>query len=212
MIGVNKCEFIGHVGKFIEFKTLFKGTPNEQVVGKFSICTSVPAGGGKTYDDWHQIVVYGDIAKAIQSHLKQGRLVRVDAAHRARKVTNDAGITNTYHEFVVGGPTSSFLFLDSPAEKKADQEVSAADKASEDEAYAAAMIPGYKPQQQAKPKSEKTQTSFPDDDRSMPLSEMEAAGAIPGEAGSGSAVTTPAPAEETPAPAEAENKAGKKGK
>jgi single-stranded DNA-binding protein len=182
-LGVNNCEFIGNVGKFIEFKKLFAGTPNEQTVGKFSICTSTSAGGGKTNDFWHNIVIYGEIAKKIEQHLKAGRLVRVVAEHRPRKVVNETG-TVVYHEFVVGSPLTSFLFMDSGQarqENSAQTGLTPEEQLKKDEEYAMAMIPGYKPQVQRREPATNTSTQpgFPDDDRSMPLSEMEAAGNVP---------------------------------
>lgn len=182
-LGVNNCEFIGNVGKFIEFKQLFKGTPNEQTVGKFSICTSTSAGGGKTNDFWHNIVIYGEIAKKIEQHLKAGRLVRVVAEHRPRKVVNETG-TVVYHEFVVGSPLTSFLFMDSGQarqENSAQTGLTPEEQLKKDEEYAMAMIPGYKPQTQRREPAKDTtaQPGFPDDDRSMPLSEMEASGNVP---------------------------------
>ena len=202
-LGANNCEFIGNVGKFIEFKQLFKGTPNEQTVGKFSICTSTSAGGGKTNDFWHNIVIYGEIAKKIEQHLKAGRLVRVVAEHRPRKVVNEAG-TVVYHEFVVGSPLTSFLFLDSGQarqENGAKAGLTPEEQLKKDEEYAMAMIPGYKPQvQRREPAAGTAQQGFPDDDRSMPLSEMESAGTVP-EAQAEAPVEAPAEA-----PAESKKK------
>ena len=197
-LGANNCEFIGNVGKFIEFKQLFKGTPNEQTVGKFSICTSTSAGGGKTNDFWHNIVIYGEIAKKIEQHLKAGRLVRVVAEHRPRKVVNETG-TVVYHEFVVGSPLTSFLFLDSGQarqENGSQTGLTPEEQLKKDEEYAMAMIPGYKPQvQRREPAAGTAQQGFPDDDRSMPLSEMEASGNVPEASAS---AETPAEAEATP--------------
>ena len=202
-IGVNNCEFIGNVGKYIEFKQLFKGTPNEQTVGKFSVCTSTSAGGGKTNDFWHTVVIYGEIAKKIEQHLKAGRLVRVLAEHRPRKVTNEVG-TVVYHEFVVGSPLTSFLFLDSGQarqENGAKAGLTPEEQLKKDEEYAMAMIPGYKPQvQRREPAAGTAQQGFPDDDRSMPLSEMESAGTVP-EAQAEAPVEAPAEA-----PAESKKK------
>ena len=203
-LGVNNCEFIGNVGKFIEFKKLFAGTPNEQTVGKFSICTSTSAGGGKTNDFWHTIVIYGEIAKKIEQHLKAGRLVRVVAEHRPRKVVNETG-TVVYHEFIVGSPLTSFLFMDSGQAKQengAQTGLTPEEQLKKDEEYAMAMIPGYKPQVQRRETAAGTsaQPGFPDDDRSMPLSEMETAGNVP-------ETTTDAPAETTAeAPVESKKK------
>ena len=202
-IGVNNCEFIGNVGKYIEFKQLFKGTPNEQTVGKFSVCTSTSAGGGKTNDFWHTVVIYGEIAKKIEQHLKAGRLVRVLAEHRPRKVTNEVG-TVVYHEFVVGSPLTSFLFLDSGQARRENsaQEggLTPEEQLKKDEEYAMAMIPGYKPQSQRRePAASAQQQGFPDDDRSMPLSEMESAGTVP---------EAPVNEEAAPAPAESAPETG----
>ena len=201
-LGANNCEFIGNVGKFIEFKQLFKGTPNEQTVGKFSICTSTSAGGGKTNDFWHNIVIYGEIAKKIEQHLKAGRLVRVVAEHRPRKVVNEAG-TVVYHEFVVGSPLTSFLFMDSGQarqENGSQTGLTPEEQLKKDEEYAMAMIPGYKPQTQRRdPAANTAQQGFPDDDRSMPLSEMEASGNVPSAPVNEEPEAPAAPATEAPA-------------
>lgn len=101
MSGVNKCILLGRVGKPPEVKS----TGNGQRVANFSIATSESykdksTGEKKEITDWHNIVIWGQLADVIEKYVNKGDMIYVEGKMRTRSWEKD-GITR-YTTEVIG--------------------------------------------------------------------------------------------------------------
>ncbi len=109
---LNRVTLIGRLGRDPETRRLENGTP----VSKFSLATS------ETYKDanneqqqtteWHEIVVWRQLAEIAEKILRKGALTLVEGKIGYRKITDKNGVERTITEIVA----SNFKIL----EKKAD--------------------------------------------------------------------------------------------
>ena len=77
---VNRVILVGHLGKDPEVKHFDKGAS----VAKFSLATSESykdkAGNKVDQTEWHNIEVWGELAKIAEQYLKKGKLVYVEGS------------------------------------------------------------------------------------------------------------------------------------
>jgi single-strand DNA-binding protein len=95
---INKVTLVGHVGQDPEIKRLENGTP----VGRFSVATSEsfkdpkdPNGEWQTQTEWHNVVVWRNLAEQAERSLKKGSLVYVEGKLSYRKYTGKDGVERT---------------------------------------------------------------------------------------------------------------------
>jgi single-strand DNA-binding protein len=89
---INKVTLIGHLGQDPEVRRLENGTP----VGRFSLATSESYRDGnnewQTLTEWHNIVVWRDLAERAEKSIKKGALVYIEGKLTHRKYTDKNGI------------------------------------------------------------------------------------------------------------------------
>ncbi len=104
---INKVTLIGNLGGDPEIRTLENGTP----VGRFSLATNEnykdKAGEWQTQTEWHNVVVWRDLAERAKS-LKKGSTVYVEGKISYRKYTDKDGVEKTITDIVA----STFRMLD----------------------------------------------------------------------------------------------------
>jgi single-strand DNA-binding protein len=97
---INKVTLVGHVGQDPEIRRLENGTP----VGRFSLATNEvykdATGELKDQTEWHNIVVWRNLAEQAEKVLKKGALVYVEGKISSRKYTDKNGIERTSVDIV----------------------------------------------------------------------------------------------------------------
>jgi single-strand DNA-binding protein len=100
---VNKVTLVGHVGQDPEVRKLENGTP----VGRFSLATSEnykdpkdPNAEWQTQTEWHNVVVWRNLAEQAEKVLKKGSLVYVEGKIASRKFTDKNGVERTSTDIV----------------------------------------------------------------------------------------------------------------
>lgn len=97
---INKVTLIGHLGQDPEVRRLENGTP----VGRFSVATSESykdaTGELKTDTEWHNVVVWRQLAELAERLLKKGTLVYVEGKITYRKYTDKNGLERTVTDIV----------------------------------------------------------------------------------------------------------------
>jgi len=105
---INKVTLIGNVGGDPEIRTLENGSQ----VGRFSLATSDSykdkAGEWQTQTEWHNVVVWRDLAERAATQLKKGSMVYVEGKISNRKYTDKDGVEKTVCDIVA----ASFRILD----------------------------------------------------------------------------------------------------
>ena len=180
-LGENIMILLGNVGdeKNINFTTLYEGTQNELIVGKFSFCTNIPMGGGRTEAIWHQIVIIGRIAKAIKPYVTKGKQMLIRGYFRNRKHVNEqTGVTSWFPETVVNDMYGSIRLLGGSEKKnQTEHDTTAA------EAAAMAILDGSvhvpKNNQQRQPNAEYDAVAAQVEERGMPTDMLESHGRTP---------------------------------
>ena len=97
---INRLTLIGNLGGDPELRTLENGTQ----VARFSIATSESyndkAGGWITQTEWHNIVVWRELAERCAANLKKGSKAYVDGKVTYRKYTDKDGVERNATEVV----------------------------------------------------------------------------------------------------------------
>jgi single-strand DNA-binding protein len=97
---INKVSLIGFLGADPEIKHLDNGT----AVGRFSLATNESFKDKndewQTITEWHNIVVWRDLAERAEKNLKKGALVYVDGKISYRKYTDKDGIERNITDIV----------------------------------------------------------------------------------------------------------------
>jgi len=105
---INKVTLIGNLGQDPEIRTLENGTQ----VGRFSLATSDSykdkSGDWQNQTDWHNIVVWRDLAERALTQLKKGSMVYVEGKISNRKYTDKVGVERTVTDIVA----STFRLLE----------------------------------------------------------------------------------------------------
>ncbi|HMX41588.1 MAG TPA: single-stranded DNA-binding protein [Saprospiraceae bacterium] len=105
---INKVTLIGHLGADPEIRTLENGTS----VGRFSLATNENykdrEGNWQTMTDWHNIVVWRDLADRAKNMLKKGSTVYVEGKISYRKYTDKDGVEKNLTDIVA----NTFRLLD----------------------------------------------------------------------------------------------------
>lgn len=103
MASLNKCCFIGNVGKDPKSKFL----PSGVAVVNFSIACNEEwkdqeTGEKQKHTEWIRCVSYGKLAEIITEYIKSGAQIYVEGKQRTRKYEDKAGVERYTTEIVVG--------------------------------------------------------------------------------------------------------------
>jgi single-strand DNA-binding protein len=93
---VNQCQLIGHAGR----NATLKYTPNGMAVLEFSIATNSKKKDGTKETFWHNIVVYGQQAEALQNEIMKGSEVWVHGKIQTRSWQDKEGQTKYKTEII----------------------------------------------------------------------------------------------------------------
>lgn len=100
---LNKVLLIGRVGRDPELRYT---SQTHKAVVNFSLATDKPPARGQKPGernkeaDWHNIVVWGDQAEAVNKYVTKGRLVFVEGRLQTRKYNDRNGVTKYITEVV----------------------------------------------------------------------------------------------------------------
>lgn len=98
---INKVTLVGNLGRDPEVRRLDNGV----VVAKFSVATNESykdkGGEWQTQTEWHDVVVWRQLAERAERDLKKGKLVYIEGKLTHRKYT-DANNVDRYVTEVVG--------------------------------------------------------------------------------------------------------------
>jgi single-strand DNA-binding protein len=105
---INKVTLIGNLGGDPEIRTLDNGT----AVGRFSLATNEnykdKEGNWQTLTEWHNVVVWRDLADRAKNNLKKGMMVYVEGKISYRKYTDKDNQERTATDIVA----SAFRILE----------------------------------------------------------------------------------------------------
>lgn len=97
---INKVTLIGNVGRDAEVRRLENGT----AVGSFSLATSESYkdknGEWQTQTEWHNIIVWRELAERAEKHIKKGMLVYIEGKITTRKYNDKDGNERNTTEIV----------------------------------------------------------------------------------------------------------------
>lgn len=97
---INKVTLIGHLGADPEVRTLESGAK----VGRFSLATNEnykdKDGNWQKLTEWHNVVIWRDLAERAESQLKKGMFVYVEGKINYRKYTDKDGAERTTTDIV----------------------------------------------------------------------------------------------------------------
>ena len=103
MLNMNRATLLGHAGRDPEIRDLNKG-------GKAAVFTLATTEKWKDGDgnpaeatEWHRVVVYGPVVKAVEAMLKKGDRVMVEGRIATRGFTDREGNDRAVTEIVVSG-------------------------------------------------------------------------------------------------------------
>ncbi|MDO9253935.1 MAG: single-stranded DNA-binding protein [Bacteroidales bacterium] len=110
----NSVKLIGRLGHDPEVKTLDKGSK----LAKFSLATSdnftAKDGSKQEQTQWHNIVVFGNLAGICEKYLKKGREIAIDGRLTYRSWEDKNGTKHISSEIIA----NDFLFVGSNNEGK----------------------------------------------------------------------------------------------
>lgn len=112
MASVNKVILVGNLGKDPEIRFTLHGT----AVVNFTLATSEQwkdktTGEKKQHTDWHNVVVWGDLAKIVAKYAKKGSKVYVEGQLKTRKWQDQAGADRYTTEVVLQGFSAKLVLL-----------------------------------------------------------------------------------------------------
>lgn len=112
---LNRASLMGRLGRDPEIRT----TQTGEKVANFSIATSEQwkdknTGEKKERTEWHNIVVWGPLAKVAEQYLRKGARVLVEGAIRTRKWQDQSGADRWSTEIVLSGFGANLAVIDWP--------------------------------------------------------------------------------------------------
>lgn len=115
---INKVTLIGHAGGEPDSRTLDTGAQ----VARVSLATNESykdkAGEWQTTTEWHNLIMWRDLAERAVQHIKKGSTIYVEGKISYRKYTDKDGVEKTVTDIVV----NSFRVLDK-REKGSDNRI-----------------------------------------------------------------------------------------
>ena len=111
---LNKCMFIGHLGRDPEVKTLTDG----KKVANLSLAATEKwkskTGEKMERTEWVRVVIWGALAEVAEKYLHKGSKVYVCGSLQTRKWTDQSGAEKYSTEVVLQGFNAELTMLDGP--------------------------------------------------------------------------------------------------
>lgn len=112
---LNRCEFIGNLGRDPEIRT----TQSGDKVANLRIAVSEKwkdrdTGERKERTEWIPVTIWGPLAKVAEQYLHKGSKVFVSGKFQTRKWQDQSGADRYSTEIVLQGPQSQLTMLDGP--------------------------------------------------------------------------------------------------
>lgn len=139
MADLNRVSLLGRLGKDPEIRS----TQSGEKVASFSIATGEQwkdrnTGEKKERTEWHNIVVWGNLAGVAEKYLAKGNRVYVEGAQRTRKWQDQSGNDRWSTEVVLSGFNARLDIIDWP-------EGSGGASRGQDDSYGGDQLsPGYR--------------------------------------------------------------------
>lgn len=114
MSSLNKCTFIGNLGKDPEIRAMQSG--NE--IASFSLGVSESwkdknTGERKSKTEWVRVVVFNEnLVRVVKNYLKKGSKVYIEGQMQTRKWTDQAGVEKYSTEIVLQNYGGTIIMLD----------------------------------------------------------------------------------------------------
>lgn len=113
MADLNRASLIGRLGKDPEIRN----TQGGDKIASFSLATGEKwkdkgTGEEKERTEWHQVVVFGPLARVVEQYLQKGKRVYVEGAIRTRKWQDKDGNDRYSTEIVLNGYEAKMIMLD----------------------------------------------------------------------------------------------------
>lgn len=121
MASLNKCMFIGNLGKDPEVRTMQNGSK----VANLSLACSESwkdksTGEKKERTEWVRVVIFGQLADVVEKYAFKGSKLYVCGQMQTRKWTDQAGVEKYSTEIVLQGFGGELVLLDRPAGSNAE--------------------------------------------------------------------------------------------
>ena len=100
MLGLNKCYFIGHLGRDPEMRA----TPGGHTVARLNLATPHVRKDGENWidtPDWHRVTAFGKTAESIQRNAHKGDVIAVECVVRPNRWTDKDNQTHYEVNFYV---------------------------------------------------------------------------------------------------------------
>ena len=150
MSGINKVILVGHLGKDPEIRTFENGSK----VANFSLATTEyrkdKDGNRIELTEWHNIVMWRNLAELAEKYLRKGRQIYVEGRLRTRSWDDANGVKH----YITEVEANTFLFL-SPKEAGSPTVTQVPNQT--------AVIPTPPPPQPAPPEPKVPEENFADD-------------------------------------------------
>lgn len=124
MAGLNKCAFIGNLGRDPEIKTLQNGSKVANLsLGVSESWRDKTTGERKEKTEWVRITIWNEhLVEVAEKYLKKGSKLYVEGAMETRKYTDQSGAEKYTTEIVLQKYRGELTMLDSrPADRAPDQ-------------------------------------------------------------------------------------------
>lgn len=110
MASLNRCEFIGNLGKDPEVRTIDSG---KKVANLSIACTETWKKDGEKQErtEWVRVTIWGPLAEIAEKYLHKGSKVYIAGKMQTRKYEKD-GIERYATEIVLQGFDSTLIMLD----------------------------------------------------------------------------------------------------
>lgn len=110
---LNKCEFIGNLGRDPEVRSMQDGKKVANLsIGVSERWKDKSTGEKKEKTEWVRVVIFGPLAETAERYLKKGSKVYVCGQMQTRKWTDKDGAEKYSTEIVLQGFKAELLMLD----------------------------------------------------------------------------------------------------
>ncbi len=116
MASLNKCTFIGNLGKDPEVRTMQNGSK----VANLSLACSESwrdkeSGEKKERTEWVRVVIFGKVAEIVEKYTRKGSKLYVSGSMQTRKWTDQGGVEKYSTEIVLQPFNGEIILLDPPS-------------------------------------------------------------------------------------------------
>ena len=120
---LNRCDFIGNLGRDPECRTFQNGN---KVVNLRLACTEKwkdrETGEKKERTEWVSVAIFGPLVNVAESYLRKGSKVYISGKMQTRKWQDQSGQDRYSTEVVLQGPDAKLVMLDGPSGGQSNQD------------------------------------------------------------------------------------------